>query len=190
MWLNCFALTLAKPILAGPDSLSYRIFKLDNASQAGVLLYFSIQPADTAKYGQLQPQSRLEKLGESNWEDQTWWVMPHETCVDSNGHFFSQCIYADFNKNDAGEYRYSIKFDKPLSQNVLPDFNDRLRCGFSPCESSEANCENVAPFSFRHHFYLPSARLYNAMLVFVLITILLTSFFTIRKTSSYANSNY
>lgn len=179
---------ISKPVLAAPDSLSYRIFKLDNAAQPGVLLYFSMEPSDTAQYGQLLPQSCLEKLGEANWwKNQTQWVMPHENWVDDDNHFFSQCIFADFNKNDAGEYRYSVTFDKPLSPSLLPDFTGKLRCGYTPCESPEANCENVAAFSFRHHFYLPDARLYASLLAFALLTILLTAFFTIKKTSSHGN---
>lgn len=180
---------MSNPVLAAPDSLSYRIFKLDNAAQSGVLLYFSIDPSDTAKYGQLQPQTCMEKLGEKTWwKNQTQWVMPHENWIDDNDNFFSQCIFADFNQNDAGEYRYSVKFDKPLNPDLLSDFTGKLRCGYTPCESPEANCENVGTFSFRHHFYLPSARLYASLLAFALLTILLTSFFTIKKTSSYGNS--
>lgn len=182
---------MPKPVLAGPDSLSYRIFKLDNAAQAGVLLYFSIEPSDTLKYGQLQPSSRLEKIGEINQRSgQSVWVMPHETRILDMGdaiEFFSQCVRANFNKNDAGEYRFSVKFNKPLSQNALPDFDNKVRCGITPCETLEANCDNVAAFSFRHHFYLPSGRFYTAMIVFALITILLTTFFTNKKISSHGN---
>lgn len=180
---------MSKPVLAAPDSLSYRIFKLDNAAQPGVLLYFSIEPSDTAQYGQLLPQTCLEKLGEKTWwKNQTQWVMPHENWIDDDDHYFSQCIFADFNENDAGEYRYSVKFNKPLNPNLLPDFTGKLRCGYTPCESAEANCENVGTFSFRHHFYLPSARFYASILAFALLTILLTSFFTIKKTSSHGNN--
>lgn len=181
---------MSKPVSAAPDSLSYRIFKLDNAAQPGVVLHFSITPSDTAKYGQLQPQTCLEKLGEKTWwKNQTQWIMPHKTQMDNKGNFFSQCIFADFNKNDAGEYRYSVKFNKPLDKDFLPEFEDKLRCGFTPCETSKANCENVAPFSFRHYFYLPTARFYTAALAFVMITILLTTFFNIKKISAYVNNH-
>ncbi len=181
---------MPEPVLAGPDSLSYRIFKLDNAAQQGVVLYFSMEPSDTARYGHLQPQTCLEKQGDENWwKNQTFWVMPYETQIDSAGNFFSQCISADFNKNDAGEYRYLVKFDKPLDKGLLPGFADRLRCGITPCTSSEANCENVAAFSFRHHFYLPDVRFYFTMLSFVLITMITILLFTTRKISSHVKNS-
>ena len=179
------------PFLGEADTvLYYKIYKLDGAAQKDVMLSFSTSPEDTAQYGHLYPYSYLSKTGDANWENnQMATVAPNAqqkiAYNDGTTRYFSQCVLANFNKNDQGEYRYFVEFDKPMDKNELHHFNKKLFCGHGPCSRHEANCENVAYFSWAHYLYFPKARFTATVMAFLCLTLLLTTILIRKKISAH-----
>lgn len=172
------------------SSMYYKIYKLDQAAQDSVVLFFSIEPADTNKYGQLQYLSAIRKKEDANWvRNQMQTIDPDDSQTNENGDYFSQCVRANFNKNDEGEYHFNVQFSKPIEKARMADFEKKLRCGHTPCYCSTSNCENVGYFSAFHYFYFRETRFYTIIFVFILTTLLLTTIFSIKKASSYAKRN-
>ncbi len=172
------------------SSMYYKIYKLDQAAQDSVVLFFLIEPADTNKYGQLQYSSAIRKKEDANWvKNQMQTIDPDDGQTNENGDYFSQCVRANFNKNDEGEYHFNVQFSKPLDKSRMADFDKKLQCGHTPCYCSESNCENVGYFSTFHYFYFRETRFYTTIFVFILTTLLLTTIFSIKKASSHAKRN-
>lgn len=178
-----------QPFRGAADScLYYKLYKLDGAVQKNVMLSFSVAPEDTSTYGQLYPFSQLIKVDNAEWSvTQAHPVTPHPVqMIEDRDIYFSQCVVADFNENDEGEYHYSVEFSRPIGHDRLRSLQKRLLCSHAPCSISESNCANVAYFSPFHYLYFRKTRIFAAFSVLVLISLLVLLFFNIKKAAAYA----
>ena len=180
-----------EPFLTQPNSLYYKIYKLDNTAQPGTVLSFMLPASDTASYGDLQPVSKLMKSGDDNWVfDHTSTLDPAPWLINEQGQYFSQCVSADFREGDAGEYHFLVEFSRPVSESLLAGLAGKLTCSHAPCSELSSNCGKVGPFSLIHYCYRQPFQFCTVILVFILITLLLAAAFITKKISAYAQPDH
>lgn len=157
-----------KPTLVADGSgFYYTLYKLDAAAQPNALFTFEVDSSEIALLGTLLP-SDLQKIGDSTWTvNQTSTVTPEKHLTYNEYDYYGQCIEANFNENDAGEYRLGISFEKNVTQSDLKRFEGRLTCKPVNCMTNSAVCANIQPFSTFHYIYLPQNHFYALLVVFI-----------------------
>jgi|GEM_PF-4784044 len=182
----------SEPFAGKFDSIIfYKIYKLDHTVQREIALAFVLENAESQKLGDAKPVwATLEKTGDEDWAGpkQRAYTM-QDSAVNYTAEYSCQCVHADFEKNEAGEYHFVVEFDKALDKQHLEVLKNKLSCSSRPCGWSESNCPGDTEFSAFHRLYFQDTRFFFQILVFVLFTLLLASIFITKKISSYAKSD-